>query len=389
MPELLPRNNLDMDEKEEKNDDTFAMDDAISKLSLDDYTYDSRTQTIGYKSIFHKANNPSVTSGGSVATMATRGSGRRSSSSKTKSTTYGLSKLGLPYVIDRWHDDVPRSRISVQIHLLSGTDIHEKIQVRVATDKRHLVLSSPISGNMSNPANALKSYMLKQKVNHPVTSKWGEGAMEYMLDKHKKVTARNITISKLNHRDVNKAIVFEDRIPLGRDVHLTFADTTGDDWFFGKRVVRYDNGEVHMHVELLCDTGDCYEVVPVQDIFLDCMGYKLDDEGDIEMEAPNQSPAPNETPNNIPNSVNVRNPKETFEGYPSAFAKSRQEKMATTSNTKTPKTSDLEMVVLEDDAYKGVATRSRSVKSQKTNHSVKRNAGKQDDGGRIFGNFFG
>ena len=46
--------------------------------------------------------------------------------------------------------------------------------------------------------------------------------------------------------------------------------------------------------------------------------------------------------------------------------------MVTTSNTKTPTTSEFEMVVLEDDAYKGVATRSRSVKSQKTSHSVKR-----------------
>ena len=96
-----------MDEKEEKDDVIFATDDAISKLSLDDYTYDTRT--IEHKSIFYKACNPTVTSGGSVATMARRGSGRQSSSSKTKSTTYGLSKLSLPYVIDRWHDGVPRS----------------------------------------------------------------------------------------------------------------------------------------------------------------------------------------------------------------------------------------------------------------------------------------
>ena len=45
-----------MDEKEEKDDDTFAMDDVIFKLSLDDYTYDTRT--IGHKSIFHKAKTP-------------------------------------------------------------------------------------------------------------------------------------------------------------------------------------------------------------------------------------------------------------------------------------------------------------------------------------------
>ena len=119
------------------------------------------------------------------------------------------------------------------------------------------------------------------------------------------------------------------------------------------------------------------------------MEYKLDDEEDNEMEAPNQSSDSNETQNKISNSVNVRNPKETFEGYPNAFAKSRKEKMATTSITKTLQTSNLEMVVLEDDAYKGVATRSRSVKYQKTSHSVKRNASKQDNGGIVFANCFG
>ena len=49
MSQLLPRNNLDMDEKVETDDDTFAMDNAIFKLSLDDYTYNTRT--IGHKSI--------------------------------------------------------------------------------------------------------------------------------------------------------------------------------------------------------------------------------------------------------------------------------------------------------------------------------------------------
>ena len=118
------------------------------------------------------------------------------------------------------------------------------------------------------------------------------------------------------------------------------------------------------------------------------MEYNLDDEKDNEMEAPNESPDSNETPNKIPNSVNVRNPKETFEGYPNAFVKSRKEKMATTSITKTLQTSNLEMVVLEDDAYKGDVTRSRSVKYQKTSHSVKCNASKQDDGGILFCKFF-
>ena len=56
----------------------------------------------------------------------------------------------------------------------------------------------------------------------------------------------------------------------------------------------------------------------------------------------------------------MRNVNENFEGYPNAFAKSRKEKEETVG----------------DNEYKGIATRSRSVKSQKTTHSIKRIAGK-------------
>ena len=118
------------------------------------------------------------------------------------------------------------------MHLLSGIDSWESIQVRVATDKQHLVVSVPMSSNISNPTNALKQYMLKQKKNHEVAKEWPDEAVDYMLDKHKKLTARNISISKLKNRDINKEIVFEDRISLGRNVYLSFADTTGDVCFF-------------------------------------------------------------------------------------------------------------------------------------------------------------
>ena len=89
-----------------------------------------------------------------------------------------------------------------------------------------------MSSNMSDPTNALKQYMLKQKKNHEVAKEWPDEAVDYMLDKHKKLTARNISISKLKNRDINKEIVFEDRISLGRNVYLSFADTTGDVCFF-------------------------------------------------------------------------------------------------------------------------------------------------------------
>ena len=84
-----------------------------------------------------------------------------------------------------------------------------------------------------------------------------------------------------------------------------------------------------MHVELLCDTCDSYEVIPVKDSVFDCMEEEINDEDNNEMETPNKNPDPNKTATKIPNSVNVRNVNENFEGYPNAFAKSRKEKEET------------------------------------------------------------
>jgi len=46
------------------------------------------------------------------------------------------------------------------------------------------------------------------------------------------VTARNISVSKINQRDPKKNIFFEDRIPLGRRVNLAFPDNNGDEFFY-------------------------------------------------------------------------------------------------------------------------------------------------------------
>ena len=153
-----------------------------------------------------------------------------------------------------------------------------------------------------------------------------------MLTKHKKVTARNITISKLNHRDTKKSTVFEDRIPLGREVYQCFADQKEDDRFYGKIIVRYPNGESHIHVELFCDTGDNYEVIPAEDLVIDCIYQKpVNDEENMEVED-NQSVAKETFKRTIPNTVDIhkqtslsnRDINEAFEGFPKTMAESRK-----------------------------------------------------------------
>ena len=54
------------------------------------------------------------------------------------------------------------------------------------------------------------------------------------MEKHKKVTARKIVVSKLNAGDPKNVRSFEDRIPLERKVNLAFADSGGDELFSEK-----------------------------------------------------------------------------------------------------------------------------------------------------------
>ena len=73
-----------------------------------------------------------------------------------------------------------------------------------------------MSKYMSGPDKAIKSYILLKMDEHPTATKGlPNDAVDYMISKHKKMTARIITISKLNHRDDSKDFCFEDRIPLG------------------------------------------------------------------------------------------------------------------------------------------------------------------------------
>ena len=111
--------------------------DGINNMSYDDLTYD--TMTIGYKPNNWKTK--STTSSVHSSNTTKRGNSRLSEVCRRSGLTYGLTKLGLPYLIDRWYDDTPRSRISVQFYLLSGSSLHSLIDVRVYIDRKYLVIT--------------------------------------------------------------------------------------------------------------------------------------------------------------------------------------------------------------------------------------------------------
>ena len=188
------------DNDDEDDANLSFVQDAVSKMSFDDYTFE--TKTIGYKSR-NKGEAPTIVS---TDTITKRGGNHPSTVKPKYSRTHGLTKLGLPYLIDRWYDDIPRSRISVQLHLLSGSDFHSLIDVRVSTDRKYLVVTCPLSKNMIEPKEAY-NYILKPEYNNLISQEnWPVKMIEKLLEKYKKVTARNISVSKMNQRDPKKNI---------------------------------------------------------------------------------------------------------------------------------------------------------------------------------------
>ena len=109
------------DNDDEDYADLSSVQDVVSKMSFDDYTFD--TKTIDYKSR-NKGKAPTIVSSD---TMTRRGGSHRSAVRSSSSHTHDLTKLGLSYLIDRWHGDIPRSQISAHIHMLSRNLAHDLI----------------------------------------------------------------------------------------------------------------------------------------------------------------------------------------------------------------------------------------------------------------------
>ena len=85
--------------------------------------------------------------------------------------------------------------------------------------------------------------------------------------------ARKRTLAAIRERETSKEIMYEQRIPLGRKVYHSWAKNDGDDIFFGEKMFFYSDGSVHLHIELVCETGDGYEVDGNSNNVIDVVGY--------------------------------------------------------------------------------------------------------------------
>ena len=175
---------------------------------------------------------------------------------------HGVTTMGFPWVLDKWHD--PHGRLSVQVHLPSGNDVHKTTGVRVSTDQEHLVLTFPMSQYLRSPENAFNSYLLVT-----LNDRDREDELERLLELHPKSIGRMRAVGKICERNLSKEIVYEQRIPLPRPVHHMFTSVDVDPLFYGKKFVRYPDDSTHLHVELLCESGDRYDLVEEEPAIVD------------------------------------------------------------------------------------------------------------------------
>ena len=213
--------------------------DAVSRLGFGD-AGDSIFDdvTIGYKSAYQQA--------------------KEKGENVTKTRSYrGNTECGLPYIVDIWRDSNGRVRISLQIWCLSGDDFHTKLLARVSTSGKDFVLAFPMNPNMERGDHAFHSFIM----NEAELNKFEQEALMYIVKNHPKAIARIQSVSKIKQRQqtAEGGRYHEQRIPLLRKVMHQFAtELDGDAFFHGLKFVKYDDGSVHMHVELLGEQKDCY-----------------------------------------------------------------------------------------------------------------------------------
>jgi hypothetical protein len=195
---LVQHNNLHAvaeADDDDDDDEEYVLGDELSRMSMDDYSYDTRT--IGYESAHHQAR------------LARNGRGnlRPPQKNKKQESIYGTTAMGLHYIIDKWHDTRPQGRISAQVLLPSGNDVHKTVEVRVSTDQLSLVVSMPMSPYLARPDYALNSYLVEEWPN--TLGAGGEPQQGTVtLDSHPKVIARKLSVAKIREREATKKDLF-------------------------------------------------------------------------------------------------------------------------------------------------------------------------------------
>eukprot|EP00957_Ditylum_brightwellii_P057544 4363502-Ditylum_brightwellii.AAC.1 len=105
---------------------------------------------------------------------------------RNKKDSHGSTSMNLMFVLDKWADSMGKSRISVQLQVPSCSDPASKMEDRVSTDQRSLVVVF-----LMLPFIFQSDFAFKNLVKDlPRFKNWKEDAIGYILKNHAKMAAR-------------------------------------------------------------------------------------------------------------------------------------------------------------------------------------------------------
>jgi hypothetical protein len=193
-------------------DEAEDLSDAVSMLSVndDEFSYDSRVSA--FKSVAGKGRKLRS----SAVTAAVMSPAR-----SNKKMYSGNVSICMPYICDPWKDAFGRGRVSVQWLVPSGKDTWKKVDARVSTSQRELVISFPMPACLSRSDFAFEPVALEQK--DLVEEMGSEKAVKSVLKRHTKTVARMSSVSKVKGRDAMHTHDYIQRIALPRKVKFQWA----------------------------------------------------------------------------------------------------------------------------------------------------------------------
>ncbi|KAG7352546.1 hypothetical protein IV203_008594 [Nitzschia inconspicua] len=136
-------NDLEDEDVLDVSDEGFEdLADEVSRMGIgsDD---DDDAETMGFKSVRFTGDTKSFVGGGIAR----------------KKREYHLQPV-LPYVLDKWTDEHLRSRVSIQIHGISGHEFKQCTEQRVSTDQQYFCHSWPLSKWHLTPERAFNVFDL-------------------------------------------------------------------------------------------------------------------------------------------------------------------------------------------------------------------------------------
>ena len=258
-----------LDGKSLSDDDVSEFCDTITGIS----EVDAATSEI-ISGGFYDQDASVMTGNKSHAFLARKGSRSsptsilRNSTSKKNSSTKHFSATFVPeYILDTWKDSRPNNRCSISFLIESGYNRHKDLKIRISTDGNYLVISKKMSNIALSAQKGIKELILRKDKTFQ-----NDKIKARLLDNHGRIIGRKSSVAVICNRNIsrNPQIDLEARIPLPFRCRKTFAKSDdGDELFFGKKFVKFDDQSIWCTCHLISNVSDGYKAmddIPEEDV---------------------------------------------------------------------------------------------------------------------------